>query len=137
MGSEDRYFLKFENGSAEWVVGDLFDEKMAEMTTATKAVAFGDDGSFFILSQGGGYSYWGIPDAMSEGMDSNKYRKKRIDDVSLGPQGEWFIRWTDGTFKYGGWPMDLDDKCGELKRKGRSVKKVLFGPSHTWFLRYT
>jgi flagellar biosynthesis GTPase FlhF len=141
MGSEDRYYLKFEDGSAEWVAGeasrDIFKEKMGEMTTAIKAVAFGDDGSFFILSQGGGYSYRGMPEAMCEGMNSNKYRKKQIDDVSLGPQGEWFVRWTDGSWKGNGWPTNLDDRWSELKREGCSVKKVLFGPSHTWFLRYT
>jgi hypothetical protein len=145
MGSEDRYYLEFEDGASEWSPASTltaFGEKIHTMTSAIKTVAFGDGDhghSFCILTQGGGYSMDGVPEAMVQGMNSNKYSKKQVDDVSLGPEGEWFVRWTDGTWKSGGCPTDLDNKLDKLKRTGHgcSVKKVLFGPSQSWFLRYT
>jgi hypothetical protein len=135
MGSLNRYYLQFENGSYEWVASDLFEEKTLAMENI-KTVAFGTNfDSFFILSEGGGYSWQGIPEAMNQGMNSNKYRKKIIDDVSLGPDGEWFVRWKDGSWKGGGYSDNISDKLDELKQ--HSIKKILFGPSESWFVRYT
>ena len=74
---------------------------------------------------------------MSVGMNSKKYKKKIIDDVSLGPKGEWFARWTDGSIKIGGMSDALSSKWKELISQGHSIKQVLFGPGDTYFIRYT
>ena len=59
---------------------------------------------------------------MDVGINSNKYSKKTIDEVSMGPNGEWFVRWTDNSWKANGIADDLDDKLKELKRSRSCIR---------------
>ena len=136
MGSDGRYFLKFDDGTSEWVGSDSLEEKILE-NKPVKRVAFGEDyETYFVLSELGGYSWNGIPSTMSAGINSNKYRKRTIDEVSLGPNGEWFVRWTDGSWKADGLPEHLDAKLAKFGRGSSNIRQILFGPSDTWFIRY-
>lgn len=134
MGTKQRYYLKFADGSSEWAGNrsdgmdtDLNDNEYGDVT----CVAFGTNPhSYFILRTGG--SQWcGLPDGMENAVFSNKYKKKDIASVALGPDNEWWVMWTDGTMKWN----NTSDKFSSAVR-GKDVKQVLFGPNATYFIRY-
>jgi hypothetical protein len=137
LGTEGRFFIQRKTGYTQWSGGmhEEFSEYVKE--NSVKHVTFGEySESWFVLTDGGGFTYAGAPDGFCEAVKSKKYSKKTFADVSWGPKGEWWARWTDGTWKCNGVCDECDEKIKELQRGNWDIKQIVFGPNDEWIIRY-
>jgi hypothetical protein len=130
MGTWGRAYVVFADGTTQWWgATDVMAESFRH--SSVKTVAFGEDmEDYFILYNGGGYAYRGIPPMMERDAFSNKYKKKTFAAVALGPKGEWWARWTDGSSKWGNTTDVFDTKCQSM-----NARSVMFGPDGDFFIR--
>ncbi|MFM7803021.1 MAG: hypothetical protein ACKPGK_00795, partial [Verrucomicrobiota bacterium] len=71
MGSEDRWYVRFEDGESQWVGCKFMTSQLQRTDVTPRTVAFGkSSGSFFIVFEDGGFSYQNIPYALEEFIDS-------------------------------------------------------------------
>jgi hypothetical protein len=99
MGSQDRYYIKFADGSSQFVGCDDLVKELQQKSNVrvVKTVAFGVDwDSYFIVYTDGWWSSRNVPIGLT---DLIKKRQSRADlhCVSLGPNGEYFLsakKWT-------------------------------------------
>ncbi|KAJ1453300.1 hypothetical protein M885DRAFT_524706 [Pelagophyceae sp. CCMP2097] len=94
-----RYFVLFDDGSAQWVGPD-------DLTASIRAsfkdganvsrMAFAPDNGYFVLFADGDYTWKGLPTSMHNFMHSNLARVPYVDHVSVGENGDWFVSFLDG-----------------------------------------
>jgi hypothetical protein len=136
MGSQDRYYLSFEDGKSEWVGCDEMSKVLNKETSRkVKTVAFGDDwDSFFVVFADGWWCSLNIPHELQKLMDSRKQRAD-LDCVSLGPSGEYFLQAKNGRAWWGG-GMAPKNRSIAGKHKNR-ITFMDFGDNDTFLYRYT
>lgn len=135
-GCRDLFYLQRKDGSAEWS-GKLpwgFADYVRKENV--KLVTFGaGENSWFVLTEGGGFSYVGAPAGFERWTNTNKYKRKTFEYVAWGANNEWFARWTDGSSKYMGNDA-FKAAMAKLALQSEDVKRVHFGPGGTFFIRF-
>jgi hypothetical protein len=129
MGSEDRYFVKFADGTSQWNRIDEVKPNHGGIAT----VAFGEDGAWFSVYEDG---WWDISGSVPEGLiDIINKRKNRADlaCVTLGPTGEWFLRAKNSKVWWGGLSDENTDTIRSYKDR---ITNIIFGNNDNFFLRY-
>ena len=115
LGSQDRYYIEFVDGSYEWAGSPDLKKKLTEGPIAS--VAFGTSmQSYFIVYKDGGWYYDDAPAELTKIVG----RRGDLDCVSLGSGGEYYVRFRDGTANWGG----LTTEC--LKYIDPYAKKITF-----------
>jgi hypothetical protein len=96
IGSQDRHYVKFENGSSQWVGCDAMTKALKETNRGVKSVAFGKHmDSYFIVYEDGWWGYHNIPDSLVAIIE-DRGRKADLDCVSLGPDDEFYMKAKNG-----------------------------------------
>jgi len=131
LGSQNRYYVKFEDGRCQWVGCDALSQELRKHRPL-KTIAFGETwNSYFIVYEDGGYSYKGIPYHVNDIIQKNQCE---IECVSLGPKGEYFMKMKNGRVWWGGMSYNAMNKVNRLKDR---VKFIDFGENETFVCRYT
>lgn len=137
MGSFDRYYVRFKDGSSDWVGCEDMTKKLnSRSSSSIMSVAFGASwDSFCIVFEDGGFCYQGLPHELHQ-LITSRGSKTDLACVSLGPNGEYFIRANDGKGWWGGMSRG---NLRDIKRKQGSgvVKFIDFGDCGTYICRYT
>ena len=134
MGTRDRYYIEFDNGSSEWVCASAgFVTAVNRRGKYVNRVAFGDGElgeSWFVLFDDGSYEWNNMPCALEAMLAS----KKGVDikELSLGPDDEYFLLRGTGTCQFSGSAAFLK---AMKKWAGGGVKSVLFG-RESYLIRY-
>jgi hypothetical protein len=138
MGSEDRWYVRFEDGKSQWV-GCKFMTAQLQITDVTPwNVAFGKSSdSFFIVFEDGSFSYQNIPNALKEFIDSLEESHPKLEQVSLGPKGEWFVETDTGERRWG----SLSPKCRKHIEDYEElehvfVKTIVFGADDQYLFEW-
>eukprot|EP00755_Sulcionema_specki_P013875 Sspe_Gene.55166::Locus_30373_Transcript_1_1_Confidence_1.000_Length_1480::g.55166::m.55166 len=129
LGSSDRYYIQFADGSAQWVGPDSMTEDVDTEDVAT--VAFGAEyDSYFVVYRTGGYAWCGIPDGLAHLLQSRQDRQD-LTCVSLGDLGEWYVAARNGRWWAGG--DDCTNRIPPASKNG--VAFIDFGGQGTYFIR--
>jgi len=133
IGSQGRYYVRFKDGTSEWIGCDGMSRVLKESNHKVKSIAFGEHwDSYFIVYTYGGYCYVNVPRSLDKLMDSRN--KTDIDCVSLGPDGEYFISAKNGK----GWWGGMLEKNLKLVAKVKDrVQFIDFGDDDAFICRYT
>ena len=126
LGSQGRYYIRFENGKSAWVGPESLSETIKEDLSRTPvSVAFGKSwGAYFVVFQDGGWAHAGeIPTGLRNALKSNK--DKSIEFGSIGPKGEYFLRAKSGQIWLGGCSKDFNRRITRGTRK--KLCRVHFG----------
>lgn len=135
IGTRDRYYVAFHDGTADWKGPKALDKCLKRESTP-RSVAFGDKyDSFFVVFDDG---TWECNDAPEELMDKLADREDRPDlvCVTLGPEGEWFLRCRNGRMWWGGISEELDYMIQSLLESDRYLNFLDFGDISSYFLSY-
>ncbi len=135
MGSQDRYYVKFEDGKSEWVGCDNMTNLLQGTNRTVKTVAFGEDwDTYFVVFADGGWNWGGtIPYALSD-LLGRRNKKGDLECVSLGPAGEYYLKAKNGRAWWGG--MTTENLATATKHRDR-IEFMDFGDDDTFFLRYS
>ena len=134
LGSNDRYFVQFENGEKKWSESERTSfHGIVSKNDDLRFVAFGPAWDSYVLATESFMDWNNVP----RQLDWILRGTRPIQSVSLGPNGEFFVAWKDGGFKGGGWSQDLLDKLVEMKGNGWHVRDMKFGESDTYIIRYS
>jgi len=102
ISSDDRYYLRFRDGSTYWCGCDDMTEALNKTPHRVTSVAFGGEwDSYFIVTQNGGYMYRNIPSALHD-LIERRQQKTDIECLSLGPDGEYYLKAKNGRAWWGG-----------------------------------
>jgi ribosomal protein S27E len=134
MGSQDRYYVKFEDGRSEWVGCDAMTTALKETNRSVKSIAFGEHwDSYFIVYECGWWQYNIIPDSLSTILEARN-RKPDLECVSLGPDGEYYIRAKNGRKWWGGISESNLAIIEEVRHRG--IMFIDFADDNTFLCRY-
>eukprot|EP00965_Chrysotila_dentata_P187778 6172344-Pleurochrysis_carterae.AAC.2 len=123
LGSDDRYYIRFTNGTSQWVGdGKSFDEAVfdGESNGGIRSVAFGKPGSWFIVYGNGSWSNLSNCLGLNNKIKA-RHRRADLTCVSLGPNGEWFLaaknrrKWWGGYSNASDLPMQIESLKGRIK----------------------
>lgn len=122
LGTNDRFYIKFANGSHLYSAQNGLEEEMCANATSVRMVAFGESkDSFAILRNDGSVTCRNLPVEIAKALTLHN---KRIRFLSLGPSGEYFARCQDGSHVVGG----LDSiKLEYLNQIVGNLREVVFG----------
>ena len=137
MGSNDRWYCKFDDGSHWWGsdVPDDLSDAIDENSSLVNYMAFGEDyDSYFVMFENREYTWNNVPSAVDRVLSYKGRNRSALKFVSLGPNGEYFIRLENGRMWWGG--MD-DDGMKAIRKLGNKLKSLYFGDDYSWFARYT
>ena len=135
MGSEDRYYVRFADGSSQWNGCDDLSKVLKQKSNGrvVKTVAFGIDwDSYFVVYTDGYWSYINVPCELMDIMEKRQ-NKSDLECVSLGPNGEYFLSAKNGRTWWGGMTTE---NMGIAKRKKDGIKFMDFG-DNMFFARYS
>ena len=141
MGSPDRYYVRFADGSSQWSAPPEFTSAINGTGKNVAKVAFGESGGYynsaywFILFSDGSCQW--DPDLPDNLASLIRTCSSAIRDVTLGPSGEWFIIWEN--MKWDSSRSNYDYTCIEdnLQQQGRRVRLLLFGNDSQVLVRYS
>lgn len=135
MGSFNRYYIRFKNGTSEWVGPEYMAELLQNTNRKVRSVAFGEDfEDFFIVFEDGYWERNGCPFGLCEQLSAMNCSSD-LDRVSLGPNGEWFLR-ANGRAWWGNMSNALFSEMTEIVDNGFYITDVQFGDYDTYFVRY-
>jgi len=138
LGSEDRYYIRFTDGSSQWsaVDGDNFSESVRAGSSkgGIRSVAFGKPGCWFIVYENGGWSNLSGSPGLNNKIEA---RGKRADlkCVSLGPNGEWYLAAENGRAWWGGYSNDSFLES-QIKNINNRITFMDFGGNDTFIVRF-
>jgi uncharacterized integral membrane protein len=137
LGSGGRYFVRTKGGRTEWAVQDKdFTEFVHQFNV--KTVAFGEQGSYFVLASTGQFQMKSAPSGFEGMLKRHRgwVRDRPIAHVTWGPSGEWFIRFEDGGITYQGSRAMMTDIEELQSDDSISIKQIVFGEDNTWVVLY-
>lgn len=136
LGSQDRYYISFEDGKSEWVGCEemtTFLQSEEDLDREVVSVAFGFDwDSYFIVYEDGGFYYQNVPCGLDDHMEK-RWLEGDIKCVSLGPAGEWFLQIQSGHWWANGMTPEADEKVEKHKNE---LTFLDFGDDGTYLLRH-
>mmetsp|Transcript_2240 Transcript_2240/g.3777 ORF Transcript_2240/g.3777 Transcript_2240/m.3777 type:complete len:474 (+) Transcript_2240:100-1521(+) len=140
LGTRDRYFVAFNDGSADWKGPSALDKILKKSLASAKlprSVAFGSTyDTFFIVFHDGSWQYQGrgIPESLEEKLASRDDRADLV-TVNLGPSGEWFLKAENGRMWWSGITEELDSVLGQILNDGY-LHNMDFGENGSYFVSY-
>jgi len=135
LGSNDRYYIEFSNGSCQWNGCNMMTALLRYSNRKIQTVAFGNDWhSFIIIYKDGWFDYCDIPDELQQIICTRGSDICDIDCVSIGPKGEYYLRTKDGDAWWGGMHNRNKSRINEI---GDRVKFIDFADNDTYLCRYT
>jgi hypothetical protein len=138
LGTQNRYYIKFDNGKSEWVGCEHMGEYLQKDATQVATVAFGDEwDSYFVVTKGGGYGYQSVPTGLTDKIAAREQSMSKsggdLRSVSLGPGGEWCLEALNNRMWWGGLSSEAYDELRSIKDR---VTFMDFGDDDSYFLRY-
>lgn len=140
LGTRDRYYVAFNDGTADWKGPHALDKILKKAVAAAKlprSVAFGSTyDTFFIVFHDGSWQYQGrgIPETLEEKLASRDDRADVI-SLNLGPNGEWFLKAENGRMWWSGITQDLDAALSKILKEGY-LHSMDFGENGSYFISY-
>ena len=136
LGSNDRYYVRFTDGSSQWSGNELLSEKVRDGTSkgGIKSIAFGMTDSWFIVYGDGGWCNL----SNCSGLDNKIGARQKRGDlkcVSLGPNGEWFMAAKNGRSWWGGY-SDASQLPEQIKNVKDKITFMDFADGDTFIARY-
>jgi hypothetical protein len=140
LGTRDRYFVAFNDGTADWkgpsALDKILKKQLAE-ASLPRSVAFGSTyDTFFVVFEDGSWQYQGrgIPQTLEEKLASRDDRADLV-AVHLGPSGEWFLKAENGRMWWSGITQDLDAVLARILKEGY-LNSMDFGENGSYFVTY-
>ena len=134
IGSQDRYYVRFTDGSSQWVGDDAMTKKLRGTNRRVKSVAFGEHwDSHFIVYDDEYWQYRNIPAELRNILEEEDC-KADLDCVSLGPDGEYYMSATNGTAWWGG---TTDENIASIAKVRDRVQFIDFADDDAFLCRYT
>jgi hypothetical protein len=120
LGSHDRCFLKFADGTCVWHASQAFAQHIQSNNSSVRLVSFGDAWeSYFVLFEDKSYCWSNLPPGLVAHLDARV--PLEIEAVSLGKAGEWFLRLADGRCYWGNLTKRCIATVGKYKPKMTTV----------------
>ena len=149
LGSQDRYFIRFKDGSTDWVGSDDITTvlNLTNSTRTVKSVAFGEDyDSYFVIFDDGGWKFKNIPYSLEiliqriEDSINNRKQLELLDCVTLGSEGQYFVKAkkrsdTDYQYWFGG--LTTQSIMSDTTLFKDRIQFVDFGEEGTYIMRYS
>jgi hypothetical protein len=141
LGTRDRYFVAFNDGTADWKGPKALDKclkKLIQKKQQPRSVSFGSNyDTFFVVFHDGSWQYQGrgIPQSLEEKLASRDDRAD-LNIVNLGPSGEWFLKAKNGRMWWSGISDELDKVITKLLNSGNFLHNVDFGSDKSYFVSY-
>lgn len=141
LGTRDRYFVAFNDGTADWKGPKPLDKilkKCLQAKTPPRSIAFGTTyDTFFVVFHDGSWQYEGsgIPDSLEEKLADRDDRADLV-TVNLGPSGEWFLKAKNGRMWWSGISTDLDKVIAQILQGGHYLHFLDFGENGCYFVSY-
>jgi hypothetical protein len=141
LGTRDRYFVAFNDGSADWKGPKALDKclkKLIQEKQQPRSVSFGSNyDTFFIVFHDGSWQYQGrgIPESLEDKLASRDDRAD-LSIVNLGPSGEWFLKAKNGRMWWSGISNELDKVIAKILDSGNFLHNVDFGSDKSYFVSY-
>lgn len=155
LGTRDRYFVSFNDGSADWKGSSSLDKILKKRVTKRNAsgqaegnskegaallprsVAFGATyDTFFVVFNDGSWEYQGrsVPKSLEKKL---RERDDAADLVicNLGPNGEWFLKAESGKMWWSGITPELDLVLKKITKTGY-LHNMDFGENGSYFVSY-
>jgi hypothetical protein len=141
LGTRDRYFVAFNDGTADWKGPKALDKclkKLIQQNQQPRSVSFGSNyDTFFVVFHDGSWQYQGrgIPESLEEKLASRDDRAD-LSIVNLGPSGEWFLKAKNGRMWWSGISNELDKVIAKILDTGNFLHNVDFGSDNSYFVSY-
>lgn len=141
LGTRDRYFVAFNDGTADWKGPKPLDKilkKCLQSAKPPKCVSFGSSyDTFFVIFEDGSWQYQGrgIPASLEQKLASRDDRADLV-TVNLGPSGEWFVKARNGRMWWSGISTDLDRVIAKILNDGHYLHFMDFGENGSYFVSY-
>jgi len=158
LGTEDRYFMSFRDGTAIWYGPSTLDKALDNGNASNKSskwgfssgsanpsphqpvssVAFGSTfDTFVVVFKDGSWEYngKGMPEGLV-GILRDRGEKADLSTVTLGPRGEWFLRTRNGKMYWGNASEEFDGLMEDLEDSSRSPFFVDFGDYGSYFVSH-
>ena len=157
LGTRDRYYVSFNDGSADWKGSSSLDKMLKKRVVkwSTKdgqpegnvnndgaaalprSVAFGATyDTFFVVFNDGSWEYQGrsVPKSLEKKL---RERDDAADLVicNLGPNGEWFLKAENGKMWWSGITPELDTVLKKITKTGY-LHNMDFGENGSYFVSY-
>jgi hypothetical protein len=141
LGTRDRYFVAFNDGTADWKGPKPLDKvlkKCLQSSQPPRSVAFGSSyDTFFVVFHDGSWQYQGrgIPSSLEEKLADREDRPD-LGAVNLGPSGEWFLKAKNGRMWWSGISAELDQVIANILNAGNYLRFLDFGENGSYFVSY-
>jgi len=141
LGTRDRYFVAFNDGTADWKGPKQLDKivkKCLSEKHIPRSVAFGSTyDTFFVVFHDGSWQYQGrgIPSSLEEKLAAREDRPD-LAAVNLGPAGEWFLKAKNGRMWWSGISPELDQVIANILNSGNYLHFLDFGDNGSYFVSY-
>ena len=141
LGTRDRYFVAFNDGTADWKGPKPLDKivkKCLQEKQLPRSVAFGSlYDTFFVVFHDGSWQYQGrgIPSSLEEKLTAREDRPD-LAAVNLGPSGEWFLKAKNGRMWWSGISAELDQVIANILNAGNFLHFLDFGENGSYFVSY-
>lgn len=163
LGTRDRYFVAFNDGSGDWKGSSALDKMLKKRVLrnlvggstsggAKKTLGDGNDSAFsmlprsvafgatydtfFVVFNDGTWEYQGrsVPKSLEKKL---RERDDAADLVlcNLGPNGEWFLKVESGKMWWSGISPELDAVLKKITKKG-FLHNMDFGENGSYFVSY-
>jgi hypothetical protein len=139
LGSRDRYFVAFHDGSLSYKGPKGLDKVMKSLTKPPRTLTFGRTyDTFFVVLNDGTWTYQGraIPSELEDQLAYYQRESLALVCCSLGPSGEWFVRSENGDVTWGHVSDELDDAIQDLLDHERAIRILDFGENGSYFISY-
>lgn len=141
IGTKGRYFVAFNDGTADWKAPKALD-KILKLCIAEKkiprSVSFGKTfDTFFVVFHDGSWQYQGrgIPESLEEKLEERDCKADLV-TVNLGPQGEWFLKAKNGRMWWNEISEELDQEINDILDSGKYLHFMDFGEGGSFFLSF-
>eukprot|EP00438_Fugacium_kawagutii_P017456 Skav220270 [mRNA] locus=scaffold3532:57220:58209:- [translate_table: standard] len=123
LGPDERYFVKFDDGSENWRASDGFTKAVKKLgrRDTVQAVAFGPRGGWWMRTSKG--SQWdNLPRHLNQELEDADCCARF---VSISQNGRaWFVKFDNDNYCWEG----LDRDCSrEINKQGRRIYRITFG----------
>jgi hypothetical protein len=141
LGTRDRYFVGFNDGTADWKGPKVLDKILKNCLQSNqppRSIAFGSSyDTFFVVFHDGSWQYEGrgIPASLEEKLASRHDRADLV-AVNLGPSGEWFLKAKNGRMWWSGISTELDQLIAKILNAGNFLHFLGFGENGSYFVSY-
>jgi len=141
VGTRNRYFVAFNDGTADWKAPKVLDKILKKCVAEKKmprSVSFGKTfDTFFVVFHDGSWQYQGrgIPESLEEKLEERDCRADLM-TVNLGPEGEWFLKAKNGRMYWDEISDELDGEINDMLDSGKYMHHMDFGEGGSFFLSF-